>query len=260
MTLSKVHHHGPEGFSAGEISTLETNDVYRVTVSAQQESVISRFMDLPELSRLILIDPETGDTVAAGIINFSLRRSENVHLHEFSLDTGIRENLTGGAGSVLWFTGLSGSGKSTIADHASRELTVQNRVVVVLDGDHLRHGLNSDLGFTEADRAENIRRTAEVAKLLADTGIVVLVSPISPHRKDRESARKFTEIYVATPIKVCEARDPKGLYKKARGGKIPNFTGIGAPYEAPRRADLVPDGSEPLKSLSTRVLALVKAV
>ena len=188
----------------------------------------------------------------------SLRRSEKVHLHEFSLDTGIRENLTGGAGSVLWFTGLSGSGKSMLADHASRELTVQNRVVVVLDGDNLRHGLNSYLGFTEADRVENIRRTAEVAKLLADAGVVVLVSLISPYRKNRESARdivghdKFMEIYVATPIRVCEATDPKGLYNKARAGEIPNFTGIGAPYEAPRKADLVLDGSEPLRSLSTR--------
>ena len=266
VSLSQVQHHGPEGPSEGRISTLETNGIYRVTVSAQQDFVISRFMDLPELGRLILIDPETGDTAAAGIINFSLRRSENVHLHEFSLDTGIRENLTGGAGSVLWFTGLSGSGKSTIADHVSQELTVQNRVVVVLDGDNLRHGLNSDLGFTETDRVENIRRTAEVAKLLADAGIVVLVSLISPYRKDRENAReivgrdKFMEIYVATPIEVCEARDPKGLYKKARAGEIPNFTGIGAPYEAPSRADLVLDGSEPLKSLSTRVLALVKTV
>lgn len=266
VILSKVQHHGPEGSSEGEISTLETNGISRVTVSAQQEFVISRFMNLPELGRLILIDPETGDTAAAGIINFSLRRSENVHIQEFSLNTDIRENLKGGAGNVLWFTGLSGLGKSTIATHVSRALTLQNRVVVVLDGDNLRQGLNSDLVFTEADRVENIRRTEEVAKLLADAGIVVLVSLISPYRKDRENARhivghdKFMEIYVATPIAVCESRDPKGLYKKARAGEIPNFTGIGAPYEAPRKANLVLDGSEPPKTLSTRVLALVKNV
>ena len=264
ITLTKVQNYGTLDDPEGELSTLDTNEIYQVTVSAQQDFVFAPFEQFPELGRFVLIEPETGQTAAAGTINFSLRRSDNIHPHHYSLDSQKREKLAGGTGAVLWFTGLSGSGKSTIADSVSAELTRRNRIVALLDGDNLRSGLNLDLGFTESDRVENIRRTAEVAKLMADIGIVVLVSLISPYRADRDQAGKiigferFSEIHVATPLEVCEARDPKGLYKKARMGEIPNFTGVNAPYEEPLAPALVLDGSGDLKSAVAETLRLLE--
>jgi bifunctional enzyme CysN/CysC len=265
ITITKVQKFAMSDESEGELRYLDANEIYRVAVSTQQDFVLAPFEEFPEFGRFVLIDPETGQTVAVGTINYSLRRSGNIYPHHYSLDLQKRENLAGGAGAVLWFTGLSGSGKSTIADSVSAELTDMNRIVAVLDGDNLRSGLNRDLGFTESDRIENIRRTAEVAKLMADTGIVVLVCLISPFRADREQAKKiigegrFSEIYVATSLEVCEKRDPKGLYKKARGGHIPNFTGVNAPYEEPLSPALVLDGGGKLKAAVEQALQLVRS-
>jgi bifunctional enzyme CysN/CysC len=242
---------------------LEPNGTYRVTVSAQGDFTLAPFDSFPEAGRFILVNPETGQTAAVGLVNYSLRRSDNVTPHRFSLNQETRESLAGGSGKVVWLTGLSGSGKSSIADHASQLLTSAGRIVSILDGDNLRTGLNSDLGFTEADRVENIRRTAEVARLMADSGTVVLVSLISPYRQDRARAKeiigaeRFHEVFISTPLEVCESRDPKGLYKKARAGDIPNFTGVDAPYETPVTPDLVIDGAGDLTEQSERVLALV---
>ena len=248
-----------------EAKSLKTNGTYRVTVSGQQDFTVAPFETFPEAGRFVLINPENGQTAGVGLVNYSLRRSENVLPHNFGLDQSRRETLTGGEGRVLWLTGLSGSGKSTIADAVTQRLTNLGRLVTVLDGDNLRTGLNSDLGFTETDRVENIRRTAEVAKIFAETGIVVAVSLISPYRQDRARARdiirpdRFAEIFVSTPLSICEKRDPKGLYKKARSGEIPNFTGIDAPYEEPLSPDLVVEGSGDLEEQVTKILSLLGA-
>jgi len=177
--------------------------------------------------------------VAAGMIRFTLRRASNIHRQNLEIDRTARRALNGHGSGVFWFTGLSGSGKSTIANEFAKLLHTQGIRTYILDGDNIRHGLNKDLGFTDADRVENIRRIAEVACLMAEAGIIVLTAFISPFRAEREMARSlfddgdFIEVFVNTPLAVCEARDPKGLYKKARRGELPNFTGIDSPYEAP---------------------------
>lgn len=187
----------------------------------------------------MLVDPESGQTVAGGTINHTLRRADNLVAHSFDVSSEQRERLTGHRGVVAWFTELSGSGKSTLVNEISIQLAQQGVAHAVLDGDALRLGLNRDLGFSEADRVENIRRTAEVAKLMADSGLVALVSLISPYRADRENAAeiigpdRFIEVFVSTPLEVCEQRDSKGLYGKARAGLIPNFIGVATPYEVP---------------------------
>ena len=173
-------------------------------------------------------------------------RSENVTWHDSSVTREAREERRGHRGAVLWFTGLSASGKSTLASEVEKALFKRGYFSYVLDGDNVRHGLNGDLGFTAADRTENIRRIGEVAKLFAESGALVLTAFISPYREDREHVREimardrdFMEVFVSCPVEVCEARDPKGLYKKARAGEIPNFTGIDAPYEEPEAPEVV---------------------
>ncbi len=173
------------------------------------------------------------------MIRHNLRRAQNVHRQALSINREDRERLNGHPGKVIWFTGLSGSGKSTIANAFEKELHAQGKRTYILDGDNIRQGLNKDLGFTDADRVENIRRVAEVAKLLMDAGLIVMTAFISPFRAERELAReligteRFIEVFVDTPLDVCEQRDPKGLYKKARSGQLPNMTGINSPYESP---------------------------
>ena len=197
-----------------------------------------------QLGGFILIDKFTNATVAAGMINFSLRRADNVHWQPTAItrdDHAVMKNQTP---RVLWFTGLSGSGKSTIANEVEKQLFLMNRHTFLLDGDNVRHGLNRDLGFTETDRIENIRRVGEVAKLMADAGLIVLTAFISPFRAERQMVRgmlppgEFIEIFVDTPLEVAEARDVKGLYKKARSGDLKNFTGIDSPYEAPEKPEI----------------------
>ncbi len=263
-TITRAHIIDSMNKREGETHTLETNTTYEATLSAQKDLAIAPFAEFAQLGRFVLINPETGQTAAVGTVNFSLRRSDNIHPHNFAVTTRDRETLAGGVGKVLWFTGLSGSGKSTIADEISQRLRLQGRAHTILDGDSLRKGLTRDLGFSEADRVENIRRTAEVAKLMAEAGLVVLVCLISPYRRDRDSAReivgseRFYEIHVATSLDVCEARDPKGLYSKARLGEIPNFTGVNAPYEEPLKPALVLDGAKALIESVEAGLALVK--
>ena len=187
----------------------------------------------------------TNNTVGAGMIDFGLMRAENIPWQHLDIDKAARSARKGQKPCVLWFTGLSGSGKSTIANLVEKKLHAAGHDTYVLDGDNVRHGLNKDLGFTDADRVENIRRVGEVARLFVDSGMIVLVSFISPFRSERRLARslleegEFIEVFVDTPLEVCEARDPKGLYKKARAGEIKNFTGIDSDYEPPERADIV---------------------
>jgi bifunctional enzyme CysN/CysC len=184
------------------------------------------------------------------MINFGLRRAQNIHPRSVTIDVKGRSELMGHAGQVIWLTGLSGAGKSTVADAFERRLYNKGIHSYILDGDNMRTGLNRDLGFTEGDRVENIRRTAEVAKLMADAGLVVIVALIAPFRSERSMARSllggqgFAEVFLDVSLEVAESRDPKGLYKKARRGELPNFTGIDSPYEAPESADLSLDTSQ----------------
>ena len=223
---------------------LELNDVAEVTISLNKNIPFTHYNENKNLGSLIVIDPLNNQTIGVGMINFALRRAQNIHLQSLSITKELREKINGHKGQVLWLTGLSGSGKSTIANALEKELYAQGKKTYILDGDNVRHGLNKDLGFTDKDRIENIRRVAEVAKLMCDAGLIVITAFISPFRSEREMARSlfqendFKEIYISTPLKIAEKRDPKGLYKKARQGKIPNFTGIDSPYEIPTKPDL----------------------
>jgi len=195
-------------------------------------------------ARLVLRDEVTRECVGAGVLHFALRRAHNIHRQAVDVDQGARAEMKQQRACVLWFTGLSASGKSTIANLVEKRLYAMGRHTYLLDGDNVRHGLNRDLGFTEADRVENIRRVAEVARLMADAGLVVLVSFISPFRAERRMARgllepgEFIEVFVDTPLAVAETRDPKGLYKKARRGELKNFTGVDSPYEPPEQPEM----------------------
>lgn len=215
------------------------------------------------LGRFILVDKFSHATLAVGMIRHSLRRADNVHKQFLSIGRAERQKLNGYQGQVIWFTGLSGSGKSTIANALEIALYARGYRTFILDGDNVRGGLNKDLGFTDADRVENIRRIAEVAKLMMDAGLIVITSFISPFRGEREMAREligtghFLEVYVDTTLMVCEQRDVKGLYKKARAGQLPNMTGIGSAYEAPLLPDCKVGGTEPIEEAVNRLLAKI---
>jgi bifunctional enzyme CysN/CysC len=218
---------------------LSLNDISVCNLAISRPLVFDGYAHSKVLGSIILVDRFSNATVAAGMISHSLRRAQNVHKQALSITRTDRERLNGHKGRVIWFTGLSGSGKSTIANALEIELHAQGKRTYILDGDNVRQGLNRDLGFTDADRVENIRRIAEAAKLMMDAGLVVITAFISPFRQEREMAREligsenFVEVYVNTPLEVCEQRDVKGLYKKARSGQIPNMTGINSPYEEP---------------------------
>ena len=224
---------------------LHLNEIGWCNLSLDQAIPFDPYEDNRQTGSFILVDRLTNGTVGAGAISFALRRGANIAWQELDVDKAAHSRLKSQAPGILWFTGLSGSGKSTIANLVEKRLHAIGRHTYVLDGDNVRHGLNRDLGFTDADRVENIRRVSEVAKLFVDAGIIVLVSFISPFRSERRMAREtvaeneFMEIFVDTPLEICEGRDPKGLYEKARAGKIANFTGIDSPYEAPEAAELV---------------------
>lgn len=218
---------------------LRLNDVARVEVSLDRAVAFAAYKDSRALGSFVLVDRYTHATVAAGMINFALRRADNIHPQRSEVDRSARWRLLGHQGKVVWFTGLSGSGKSTIANALEQQLHQRGVLTYILDGDNIRRGLNRDLGFTDADRVENIRRIAEVAKLLLDAGVVVITAFISPFRSERDMARdmfepgEFIEVYLDVPLSVVEQRDPKGLYRKARAGELPHFTGIDSVYEAP---------------------------
>ena len=224
--------------------TLELNAIGVAEISTDKPIVFEPYADNHTLGGFILIDKISNSTVAAGMLHFSLRRAQNVHWQATDISREAHAALKNQKPKILWFTGLSGSGKSTIANEVEKTLNLMNRHTFLLDGDNVRHGLNKDLGFTETDRIENIRRVGEVAKLMADAGLIVLTAFISPFRAERDMVRtmlpegEFVEIYVETPLEVAEARDVKGLYKKARAGQLKNFTGIDSPYEAPDRPDI----------------------
>jgi len=224
--------------------SLALNEIANVQITLDTAIPFEAYADCPALGAFVLIDRYSNATVAAGMIRFALRRASNVHRQALSIDRPAREKLAGHRGRVVWLTGLSGAGKSTIASAAEQLLHDQGLRTYILDGDNVRHGLSKDLGFTVADRVENIRRIAEVAKLMMDAGIIVLTAFISPFRAERDMAKSlftpedFLEIFVNTPLAVAEARDPKGLYKKARRGELPNFTGIDSDYEPPMQPDL----------------------
>ncbi|MDF1806515.1 sulfate adenylyltransferase subunit CysN [Hyphomonas sp.] len=224
--------------------TLELNQIGVTTLSLDQAIPYDPYDVNREMGGFILIDRMTNDTVGLGLVDFALRRASNIHWQAMDVDRSALAEQKGQKPAVLWFTGLSGSGKSTIANALQKLLFAQGKHTFTLDGDNVRHGLNRDLGFTDADRVENIRRVANIARLMSDAGLITLVSFISPFRSERQMARnlmadgEFIEVYVDTPLSVAEDRDVKGLYKKARAGEIKNFTGIDSPYEPPQAPEL----------------------
>ena len=262
MNIKKIYDVNTLEFAAG--NELKLNDVAEISISFNKAVPFSTFKENKILGSLIIIDPINNQTIGMGMINFSLRRSQNIQLQNLTINKNLREKINGHKGQVLWMTGLSGSGKSTIANELEKILYSQGKKTYILDGDNIRHGLNKDLGFTDKDRVENIRRVAEVAKLMCDAGLIVITAFISPFRLEREMARSlfekndFKEIYISTPLKVAEKRDPKGLYKKARQGKIPNFTGIDSIYEKPTNPELEIDTSK--VSLSKAVKKILNII
>ena len=224
--------------------TLNLNQIGVCEITTDRRIVFDPYTENRALGGFILIDKITNHTVGAGMLHFSLRRSQNVHWQPTDITRDHHASMKNQTPRVLWFTGLSGSGKSTIANEVEKKLALMNRHTFLLDGDNVRHGLNKDLGFTESDRIENIRRIGEVAKLMTDAGLIVLTAFISPFRADRQLVRdmidggEFIEIHVDTPLEIAEARDVKGLYKKAREGKLKNFTGIDSPYEPPESPEI----------------------
>jgi bifunctional enzyme CysN/CysC len=262
MNIKKIYDVNTLEFTAG--NELKLNDVAEISISFNKTVPFSTFKENKILGSFIIIDPINNQTMGMGMINFSLRRSQNIQLQNLTINKNLREKINGHKGQVLWMTGLSGSGKSTIANELEKILYSQGKKTYILDGDNIRHGLNKDLGFTDKDRVENIRRVAEVAKLMCDAGLIVITAFISPFRLEREMARSlfekndFKEIYISTPLKVAEKRDPKGLYKKARQGKIPNFTGIDSIYEKPTNPELEIDTSK--VSLSKAVKKILNII
>jgi bifunctional enzyme CysN/CysC len=223
---------------------LDLNEIGVCNIALDRAVAFDPYLSNRDTGGFILIDRLTNNTVGAGMLHFALRRSHNIHLQHVDIDKAARSTLMGQKPAVLWFTGLSGAGKSTIANLVEKKLYAMGRHSYLLDGDNIRHGLNKDLGFTEADRVENIRRVAEVARLMVDAGLIVITAFISPFRAERALAREllpegeFIEVHVDTPLEVAESRDVKGLYAKARRGELVNFTGIDSPYEAPESPEL----------------------
>lgn len=242
---------------------LNLNDIADIKISLDKPIPFEPYKQNHSMGSFVLVDRYNFTTVAAGMVNHSLRRAQNVHHQALEVDKAARNQLNGHKGKVVWFTGLSGSGKSTVANALEQALHKQGIRTYMLDGDNVRQGLNKDLGFTDADRVENIRRIAEVAKLMVDAGLVVLTAFISPFRSERDMARKlfedgeFQEVFVNVPLTTAEQRDPKGLYRKARRGELPNFTGIDSPYEPPIRPDLeINTDSDSVEACVSQLLTL----
>ena len=232
--------------------TLNMNDIGDVEIATDIPMILKPYEVSREFGNFIIVDRLTQRTVGAGMIRHTLRRGTNVHHQDYVLDKAQRSAQKNQRARAIWLTGLSGSGKSTIANALEQTLFANGVHCYVLDGDNLRHGLNMDLGFTPEDRAENVRRVSEVAKLMVDAGLIAISALVSPFEADRNRAKslfdenEFVEIFVDTPIEICQQRDPKGLYKKSAAGQIPNFTGVGQDYERPKNPDLVLDGTAPI--------------
>ena len=245
---------------------LDLNEIAVANLSLDAPVAFAPYAENRDLGGFILIDRISNRTVGAGMLRFALRRAHNIHWQALSVDKAARAALKRQTGAVVWFTGLSGAGKSTIADLVEKRLHALGRHTYLLDGDNIRHGLNRDLGFTDEDRVENIRRVAEVARLMVDAGLIVMVSFISPFRAERRLARdlmgpgEFVEVHVDTPLAVAEQRDVKGLYRKAREGRLKNFTGIDSPYEPPEAAEIVIDTTrESPEAAAERIVAWLEA-
>ncbi len=244
---------------------LELNDIGLCNINLDRQIAFDDYNDNKTTGSYILIDRLTNSTVAAGTLNFALRRSQNIHMQAVDVDKTVRSDLKAQKSCVVWFTGLSGSGKSTIANIVEKKLAEQGKHTYLLDGDNVRHGLNKDLGFTDEDRVENIRRIGEVSRLMVDSGLIVLTAFISPFIAERKMARdlledgEFLEVYVETPLAVAEQRDPKGLYKKARRGDLKNFTGIDSPYERPESPEILVDTSSmSAEQCAEKVISIMK--
>lgn len=249
-SITKIKHRiNIHSFSHESATSIKMNDICECSLATSAPIAFDSFERSKSLGAFILTDRFSHATIAAGLIKHSLRRSQNIHRQKLTICREDRERLNGHAGKVIWLTGLSGAGKSYIANALEKALYAKGYHTYILDGDNIRHGLNKGLGFTDEERVENMRRVAEVAKLMMDAGLIVITALISPFRQERASARdiigpeNFSEVYISTPIEVCEQRDTKGLYKKARRGEIPNFSGIGSPYEPPENADITIDSS-----------------
>jgi len=242
---------------------LNMNDIGRVEIATDRPIPMDPYSLCRDTGGFLLVDRVTADTVAAGLSRHAMRRAFNVVPHVYDVDHQARSSLMGHPARVVWLTGLSGSGKSTIADAAVRKLHAMGIHTYVLDGDNMRTGLNKDLGFTPEDRAENVRRVAEVSKLMRDSGVVVFVALVSPFRSDRESAATlfdkgdFIEVFVDTPVEICSERDPKGLYAKAAAGNLPNMTGVGQAYEPPLNADVVVHGTGDIEASADLLVAAI---
>jgi bifunctional enzyme CysN/CysC len=250
-----------ENFDHLAAKDLQLNEIGFANIATTESIGFDPYDDNRDTGGFILIDRHTNATVAAGMIRFGLRRAANTYFQTFEVSKTARAQLNAQKPALLWFTGLSGAGKSTIANILEKKLHALGKHTFILDGDNVRHGLNRDLGFTEGDRVENIRRVAEVAKLFVEAGMITIVSFISPFRAEREMAREnvepgeFVEIFVDTPLAACEERDPKGLYKKARRGQLQNFTGLDSPYEPPLNPELTLDAlNEPAGDLADRII------
>ncbi len=241
---------------------LQINEIGHIEIAADSPIFLDKYADIRETGGFLLVDRATNDTAAAGMVLHEMRRGINIHEQAFDVTRELREDLMGHKGRVLWFTGLSGSGKSTIASEVQRQLHGRGIHTYVLDGDNVRLGLNKDLGFTPEDRAENVRRVGELAKLMMDAGLVVIVSLVSPFREDRDAVRAgfaesdFAEIFVDTPLEVCAQRDVKGLYARAERGEIPNMTGIGQDYEVPLNPTLTVAGTGELADSVAKVIEI----
>ena len=251
-----------DSFKPLAAKTLELNDIGFCNISLVEPIAFDPYDENRTTGSFILIDRFSNATVAAGMIRFGLRRATNIHRQALTINKSARADSKGQRPCVLWFTGLSGAGKSTIADLLEEKLHLMGHHTYLLDGDNVRHGLNRDLGFTDVDRVENIRRVGETAKLFVDAGLIVLVSFISPFRSERRMARdlvadgEFIEVFVDVPLEIAEQRDPKGLYRKAREGSIKHFTGIDSPYEPPETPDIHLDTTvETADALAERVLS-----
>jgi bifunctional enzyme CysN/CysC len=267
VVVSELKHRvDVDSFKPLAAKTLTLNDIGFCNLSLAEPIAFDIYERNRTTGSFIIVDRFTNDTVAAGMIRFGLRRASNIHWQALDVDKQARAGALGQRPCVLWFTGLSGAGKSTIANLVEKKLHLVGCHTYLLDGDNVRHGLNRDLGFTDADRVENIRRVAETAKLFADAGLIVLVSFISPFRSEREMARdllqrgEFLEVFVDAPLEVAEARDPKGLYKKARAGEITHFTGIDSPYEQPLAPDIHLDTTRAsAEELAERIIERLRA-
>ena len=258
------HRLDPESLQPLAAKRLQANDIGEVDLALDAPVPFAPYADEPAMGGFILVDLLSRATVGAGMIRHGLRRADNIHWQALDVDRAVRAGLKGQRPRCVWFTGLSGAGKSTIANLVERGLVARGCHTYLLDGDNVRHGLNRDLGFTDEDRVENMRRVAHVARLMTDAGLIVLVSFISPFRAERRSARvlfdegDFIEVFVDTPLAEAERRDAKGLYAKARRGELPNFTGIDSPYESPEAAELVLDTmSASPEALAERVISML---